>query len=152
MIAKRSDLILKKFVIVESRLSFILPTEVEENNSVDILNSYPVDIDFRIEQDITEEIYRIVASVNINANNEENMPGYSITTTGMCFFEFDKTAVLSKDQKIQMLQISGLSICITNLRSYIANQTSYFPWGSYSFYAVDVQDLLKSKENSSNEN
>ena len=99
-----------------------MPTEVEENNPIDILNSYPVDITFVLNR------YRgdlqIVASVNINVNNEENMPGYSITTTGMCF-EFDKTAVLSKDQN-QMLQISGLSICITNLRSYIANQTSYF--------------------------
>ena len=152
MIAQKSDLILKKFVIVESHLSFILPTEDEENNPLDILNSYPVDIDFSIEKDITEEIFRIVASVNINANNEDNKPGYSIAATGMSFFEFDKTTELSEDQKIQMLRISGLSICITNLRSYIANQTSYFPWGSYSFYAVDVQDLLKSKENSSNEN
>jgi len=152
MIAKKSDLINFKFVIVESHLSFILPTEDEENNPLDILNSYPVDIDFSIEKDITEEIFRIVASVNINANNEDNKPGYSIAATGICFFEFDKATELSEEQKVQMLQISGLSICITNLRSYIANQTSYFPWGSYSFYAVDVQDLLKSKENSSNEN
>ncbi|HON19595.1 MAG: hypothetical protein KA976_07425 [Paludibacteraceae bacterium] len=152
MIAKKSDLILKKFVIVVSHLSFILPIDKKGNNPFDILNSYPVDIDFRIEKDITEEIFRIVASVNINANNEDIKPGYSISATGMCFFEFDKATELSEDQKMQMLQISGLSICITNLRSYIANQTSYFPWGSYSFYAVDVQDLLKSKENSSNEN
>jgi len=152
MIAKKSDLILKKFVIVESHLSFILSTEDEENNPLDILNSYPVDIDFSIEKDITEEIFRIVASVNINANNEDNKPGYSIAATGICFFEFDKATELSEEQKIQMLQISGLSICITNLRSYIAIQTSYFPWGSYSFYAVDIQELLKSKENFSNEN
>jgi hypothetical protein len=152
MIAKKSDLILKKFVIVVSHLSFILPIDEKGNNPFDILNSYPVDIDFRIEKDITEEIFRIVASVNINANNEDIKPGYSISATGMCFFEFDMATELSEDQKMQMLQISGLSICITNLRSYIANQTSYFPWGSYSFYAVDVQDLLKSKENYSNEN
>jgi preprotein translocase subunit SecB len=152
MIAKRSDLILKKFVIVESRLSFILPEKDDKERPFDILNSYPVDIDFSVEQDMNKEIYRIVTSVNINANNEEDKPGYSITVTGMSFFEFDKATELTEEQKVQMLRISGLSICIANLRSYIANQTSYYPWGSFSFYAVDIQELLKSEGNFENKN
>ena len=90
--------------------------------------------------------------VKINEKTEEYKPGYSIGVTGIGFFEFDKETKLTEDQRIQMLQNSALSICITNLRSYISNQTSYFPWGSFSFHAVDIQDLLISKEKSSEDN
>lgn len=150
MIAKKSDLILKRFVIVDSQLSFNVQTESETQSTFDILNLYPVDIDFSIEEDASKVMYRIVVSVDINT--EKDNPGYSIGVTGIGFFEFDKSANLQEDIKIQMLQMSGLSICITNLRSYIANQTSYFPWGSFSFHAVDVQDLLLSKNKSSSQN
>lgn len=150
MIAKKSDLILKRFIIVDSQLTFNVPTEEETQSTFDILNSYPVDIDFSIEQDASKVLYRIVVSVDINTEKEN--PGYRIGVTGIGFFEFDKSANLPEEAKIQMLQMSGLSICITNLRSYIANQTSYFPWGSFSFHAVDVQDLLLSKNQTENQN
>ncbi len=150
MIAKRSDLILKRFAIVDSHLSFNITTESETQNTLDILNSYPVDIDFSIEKDTSKVLYRIVVSVDIN--NEKEKQGYGIGVTGIGFFEFDESTNLQEDDKIQMLQISGLSICISNLRSYIANQTSYFPWGSFSFHAVDVQDLLISKNQLTNSN
>ena len=148
MIAKRSDLVLNNFVIVDSRLSFILSDEQTNTETIEMLNSYPVDIDFNIEQDNNAELFRIVATVQMN-NYKEKKPGYSIAATGMAFFSFAPESSLTEDQKIQMLQTSGLSICITNLRAYVANQTSYFPWGSFSFHAVDIQALLKEKQNSS---
>lgn len=153
MISKRSDLILDNFIIVESQLSFIIQNEQSEISTLELLNSYPVDIDFSLEQDNNEEFYRIVVTAKINfCDNKES--GYSIFVTGMGFFSFLQETKLNEEQKIHMLQISGLSICITNLRSYIANQTSYFPWGSFSFHAVDIQYLLEEKqksiENSSN--
>lgn len=146
MIAKRSDLILENFVIVESQLSLIIPTEQLGVMPVEIFNLYPVDIDFNLERDNNVELYRLVTTVQIN-NCEEKKPGYSIMTTGMGFFKFSPECGLTLDQKMQLLQVSGLSICITNLRAYIANQTSYFPWGSYSFHAVDINALLEGKQN-----
>jgi len=145
MIAKRSDLILDNFVIFESNLSLIIPIEQTDIQPINLLNSYPVDVDFSLEQDNNVELYRIVVTIKINfCENKE--PGYSILVTGMGFFKFSQDTKLNEDQKIQMLQTSGLSICITNLRSYIANQTSYFPWGSFSFHAVDIQHLLEEKQ------
>lgn len=153
MISKRSDLILDNFIVVESQLSFVIQNEQSEISTVELLNSYPVDIDFSLEQDNIEEFYRIVVGAKINFCDKKE-PGYSIFVTGMGFFRFSQETKLNEDQKIQMLQTSGLSICITNLRSFIANQTSYFPWGSFSFHAVDIQHLLEEKqksiENSSN--
>jgi preprotein translocase subunit SecB len=145
MISKRSDLILDNFIIVESQLSFIIQNEQTEITTTEQLNSYPVDIDFSLEQDNNGELYRIVVTVKINfCDNKAS--GYSILATGMGFFKFSQTTQLNEEQKMQMLQTSGLSICITNLRSYIAHQTSYFPWGSFSFHAIDIQYLLEEKQ------
>lgn len=145
MITKRSDLILDNFIIVESQLLFIIQNEQSEISTLELLNSYPVDIDFSLEQDNNEEFYRIVVTAKINFCDSKE-PGYSIFVTGMGFFKFLQETILNEKQKIHMLQTSGLSICITNLRSFIANQTSYFPWGSFSFHAVDIQHLLEEKQ------
>lgn len=152
MIAKKSDLILKSFAIIESHIEFNVPQESETQDANEVLNSFPVDIDFDIEHSLSNQLYRVVVSVEINADIDTRNPGYSIVVTGVGFFEFDKASQLSEQQMFQMLQTSALSICITNLRSYIANQTSYFPWGSFSFHAIDIQDLLITKSQSMNEN
>jgi preprotein translocase subunit SecB len=151
MISKRSDLVLDNFIIVDSQLSFVILNEQTDIQPAERLNSYPVDIDFSLEQDNHEEFYRIVVAVKINFCDNKD-PGYSIFVTGMGFFKFAQNTKLNEEQKIQMLQTSGLSICITNVRSYIANQTSYFPWGSYSFHAVDIQHLLEEKQKTSENN
>jgi hypothetical protein len=145
MIAKKSDLILERFVVIESRFSMIITEDSTDLKPDDILNTYPVDIDFSLEQDNNVELYRIVTEIEIN-NCENKKSGYSIAVTGLGFFKFSPDTKLNEDQKIQMLQTSALSICITNLRSFIANQTSYLPWGSYTFHAVDIQALLEEKQ------
>jgi preprotein translocase subunit SecB len=100
-----------------------------------------------LEQENDTGRFRIVISVELN-NSQEKQPGYSFAITGMGFFKFGEDTNLTEEQKIQILQISGLSICITNIRSYITNQTSYFPWGSFTFHAVDINALLNDKKES----
>jgi len=145
MIARKSALILENFVIVDSHISLIVANEKLNTGVVEILNSYPVEIDFSIEEDSNDELFRIVTTIEIN-NKEERNPGYSILVTGMSFFKFENHTPLPDNQRKQMLQVSGLSICIANIRSYIANQTSYYPWGSFSFHAIDIQHLLEEKQ------
>lgn len=145
MIAKRSDLVLERFVVVESHLSLLIPDDSTNLQPDEILNSYPVDINFSIEQDVNVEFFRIITEIQIN-NCEDKSPGYSILVIGIGFFKFSPDTKFNDEQKLQTLQISGLSICITNLRSYISNQTSIFPWGSYTFHAVDIHALLEDKQ------
>ncbi len=147
MISKRSDLVLDNFIIIESQLSFIIQNKQSEISTIELLDSYPVDIDFSLEQDNNEEFYRIVVTAKINFCDIKE-PGYSVFVTGMGFFKFLQETKLNDEQKIHMLQTSGLSICITNLRSYIANQTSYFPWGSFSFHSIDIQHIIEEKQKS----
>jgi preprotein translocase subunit SecB len=145
MIAKKSDLILENFVIVESHLSLVIPNEQGSFQPLIATEAFPVLIDFRLEQENDTGRFRIVISVELN-NSQEKQPGYSFAITGMGFFKFGEDTNLTEEQKIQILQISGLSICITNIRSYITNQTSYFPWGSFTFHAVDINALLNDKK------
>lgn len=150
MIAQRSDILLERFVVVDSHLSMMISEGSTGLMPEDILNSYPVDIDFNLEKDKDIEIYRIVTTIEIN-NCGNKKPGYSIAVTGIGFFKFSPDTKLPDEQKVQMLQTSGLSICITNIRSFIANQTSYMPWGVFSFYAVDIHALLKEKQKKDSE-
>ena len=145
MIAKKSDIILENFVIVESHLSLEIPTKQDNFQPLVATEAFPVVIDFNLAQENETGMFRIVTSLELN-NSPEKQPGYSIAITGMGFFKFADDSKLTEEQKIQMLQISGLSICITNIRSYISNQTSYFPWGSFTFHAVDIDALLKDKK------
>ena len=145
MIAKRSEIILERFVIVDSNCSIVVPKEPIEFNPIVNTDSFPIEIDFRIEKDVDDEKYRIIVFLEIN-NSAEKQNGYSIVAHGMSFFSFDTNAKIDENDKAQLLEISGLSICITNLRSFITNLTSYYPWGSFTFHAIDVQALLKDKK------
>lgn len=144
MIAKRSALILESFVILDSNCSIVVPEVPTEFLPITETEGFPIDIDFRIEKENDIERYRIFVSLEIN-NCAEKKNGYSLAVNGMGFFSFNENAKIEDNEKIQLLEYSGLSICITNLRSFITNQTSYFPFGSFTFHAVDVQALLKEK-------
>lgn len=145
MIAKRSVLKLESFSILDSKCSIVLPNEPIEFQPIADTETFPVEIDFRLEKENDVERYRIFVSLEIN-NCTDKKNGYSIAVSGMGFFSIDETEQIEEKDKIQLLESSGLSICITNLRSYITNQTSYYPWGSFTFHAIDVHALLKEKK------
>jgi len=145
MIAKRSALILESFVIVDNNCSIVVPEVPIEFLPIIETEGFPIGIDFRIEKENNVERYRIFVSVEIN-NSTDKKNGYSIAVNGMGFFSFDTNTKIDENEKNQLLEYSGLSICITNLRSFITNQTSYYPWGSFTFHAVDVRALLKEKK------
>ncbi|MCK9300249.1 MAG: hypothetical protein M0P23_02620 [Bacteroidales bacterium] len=150
MIAKKSDLILTGFTVVKNYISFKPDSERQENIlPKDYFDEYLVNLDFDVQHNNEHDVFRVIVAVNINTKESQKdiLPGYSIQITGIAFFKFSQEARLGDEQKSQMLNNSGLSICITNLRSFIYNQTASFPWGPYSFYAIDVNDLLAQKQN-----
>jgi len=152
MIAKRSELVLKSFAILKSSVEIQTPHSEDkaEFDPIKETDSCPVDIEYKIEKNTNKEFFRILADVRINCSDDPNeiKPGYSISVSSVAFFEFIEE--LEKNEKDMLLSISGLSICITNIRQYIINQTSYFPWGPFSFHAVDVNSLILEKKNQDN--
>ena len=145
MIAKRSALILESFVIVNNSCSIVVPNEPIEFQPITDSENFPIEIEFSLEKENNADRYKIFISLEIN-NCDDKKNGYSIAVNGVGFFSFDEAAKIDENEKVQFLESSGLSICITNLRSFITNLTSYYSWGSFTFHAVDVIALLKDKK------
>lgn len=138
MITKKSDLTLNHFAIINSKCEFI-PSENETIDLLEQTKSFSVDIDFGIKQD--EDIFLVFVKAEIN-NGRKKKSGYSIFVEGVGNFSIDNS--MESSQK-QSLINSSVNICITNLRSYINNVTSYYPLGSFNFHSIDMPALFKAK-------
>ena len=143
MLTKKSPLYLKNFVILDSSCKFTpFAQEIESIETFKLQCDYPVDIDFDIYVSSTETLYRIVVDVLINAAGEA---GYSIHAKGAAFFSFED-GNLPQELKEELLLRSGVSICISSIRAYIAGLTAYYPMGCFLFQSIDMVDLLQQKE------
>lgn len=135
-------------IVKESILKFenfsILNTICHYNHSEDLtreqLYSYPIDIDFDILGHKEEQIFKIVVSAKINS---ENKPGYTISVLSTTFFRINGET--QEQEKVNLLQYSGVQMAIANLRAYIEDITSVYPLGKYTLPTFDLQDLLNKK-------
>jgi len=144
--AKPSPLILKEFAILKSECVFNADQSDASCNLLEKTAQYPLEVDFGISKDDEDDLYRVLAKVLINHyEDKETEPGYSIFVESAGFFTFNLDANLSDENKQGMLQYSAVSMCITNMRLYIANMTSFFPLGKYNFPAIDMNSLLSDK-------
>jgi len=149
IVAKQSPLILVDFAIIQSNGIFIADPDPEYDLRKK-MDQYPVEIDFGIGEQ-KQNLYRIQSKVSINHPlNGTPQSGYSLFAESAGFFTFNNDDNLTEQQKQEFLQFSALSICITNLRLYIANITSYFPFGKYQFPSIDINALLLEKAKISN--
>ena len=135
-------------IVKESLLKFenftVLDTICHYNHSEEItkeqLYSHPVDVDFDILGHKEEQIFKIIVSANIN---RENKSGYTISVLAATFFRINGD--VTEQEKMNLLQYSGVQMAIANLRAYIEGITSYYPLGKYILPTFDLQDLLNRK-------
>lgn len=140
MIANRSPLDLAEFALISQQYKFTPP-----DDGIDVMalmDGYEIDIDFSINtrDDIQFQMY-----VSIGINKNGILPGYIISSEGVGFFDFANAGDLSKKEKGEFLQVSGISICINQLRGIIISLTSNGPLGKYLLPSIDVNDLLNEK-------
>ena len=143
MIAKKSLLILRNFLLLKQTIEFVPTPTADPINIQEITDLYPVDIDFFI-QDSQKPLYQLFVKIEINLTDQK-LPGYSIFAEGVGVFEFDKSIEENVAEKGNFLYFSGVSICINSIRSIIANVTSHGPLGKYTLPSIDVNELLKDK-------
>lgn len=143
METKKASLQQKDFAILETNFH-INEFSQESVNGAEVMESWNVDIDFDIDYSDTDDFHKIKVVMVIN---KENLPGYYIKTVGMGLFIFGESSEASTDPKElqKMLFFSGVSICISSIRAYIANITSYSILGKYTIPTIDMLELLKSK-------
>jgi hypothetical protein len=143
METKASPLVLEDFIITFSNCDIIgLQTANKNINKIrDKQANYPVLIDYDIKKMKDKSDFIIGMRVIINPNKLE---GYNITVSGVGYFTISE--ITNQKEIANLIHFSALNICIANLRSYIANMTSYFPMGRYNFKAIDMLNLIKSKQ------
>lgn len=138
MITQESVLKFKEFSILRSHCEFTPFRQTPKNcKCSDIMDKYPVDINFDVKYDEDNNIYMILVSVKINPEKNE---GYSIYADGCGIFEIEA------DEDTRIIYQSGVNICITNIRAYIASLTSYYPMGKFNFHSIDMNAFFKAKE------
>ena len=146
MIAKKSPLIFQSFLLLKLEYNLTPKPPVLKNrqNEVDLLNEYPIDINFFIRKGKKDENL-IYLKIGINKSTN-SLPGYMLFAEGVGIFEFEKSAEFDENQKSTLLHYSGLSICINSIRGILSNTTSNSPMEKYTLPSIDVNELLKEKE------
>lgn len=143
MKAVLSPLVLKDFAIVESRFEFI--PQSDDVNDIEVLfNAYSIDLDF----EYSKNEHFIANAVRIMINHPEDsnkLAGYSLMVEGTSIFEFKDSDELTLEDKASLINYSGLSITINQIRGFITALTSYAPFGRYNLPTIDVNDLLSQK-------
>lgn len=145
MQAQKSPLILEEsFIIASNILSVPEPEEFKG-----ILNDFAIDIDFDIFTKETDtEARRIVVSVQ--GNDQDNpVPGYCFSIVAQATYNYDKMVKVSKKDKDVLLTHSAIPMVIGQIRSYLSTLTAHGPFGIYLLPAIDMNDLIKQKADTS---
>lgn len=132
----KSPLVLVDFVVIQCQYKYQDPGEADVN-VMDIFNSYDLDFDYGLKENKDETV--IFTKIGIN-NVVNPAPGYVLFVESASIFKF--TGELSDTEKKSMLAVSGLSIAINNLRTYISTISSFYPLGKYHLPSIDLNEIL----------
>ena len=139
MVIKESNLKLLDFAIFSSICEY---NEGEIYSDKKLNEGYPITLDCDISLNEKVNAYRIFVNISINS---DRLPGYYVKVAASGYFSFDKE--MSDNDISILLQYSGLQMCISNVRGYIASITSNYPYGKYLFPSIDLNDFVKRKVN-----
>jgi preprotein translocase subunit SecB len=143
MIATTSPLKLINFYLYEKYYRYIEP-EKEIENWNEIIEQYPVDIDFH-HQSLEEDYFQVSVSIEVNPG-EEKLPGVHLIAHGIGIFQLSDADKLNESVAGNLRVFSSLNIVINSLRSELSNATSQSPIGRYYLPAIDIGSLLKTKQ------
>lgn len=139
---EKSPLILKDFIVIDSKYEFLEP-DSDIDDIKDVMDQYEIDFDFMLKKE-EGDVSFLYTKISIN-DTKNSLPGYRMFVEGLSIFDFNPKAKLSKKEKADFLYLSGLSIAINNLRTYLCDVTSYYPFGKFLLPAIDVGALHNEK-------
>jgi len=147
MQAHKSPLILEETYIIASNILSV-PETVDFNGQ---LNDFIIEIDFDIfinEED--SDAKRVLVSIQGN-DQDKPVPGYCFSIVAQATFNYEQNSKITKEEKDVLLTRSAIPIVIGQIRSYLSTLTAHGPFGIYLLPAIDMNDLLKQKEETSKE-
>jgi hypothetical protein len=97
-----------------------------------IVNSYPISIDFDIEN-VNDNVFHIGMYIDVNFGTPEDvMVGYSMCFEAVGHFSIDPTITLKEPEKNNLKFFSATNYMINRFRSHILSVTSISAWGPYT--------------------
>lgn len=148
MTAKLSPLQLTDFQLLDLQYQFVNPVETDTVDINDLFSSYEIDVDFAI-QPQDDANFTIFTKAGINQTGSK--PGYKLFAEGVSTFRITDSAALPETTLQNLLVFSGVGIAMQQLRSRIADLTSFAPFGKYMLPTLDVDDLLTRKREQAKE-
>lgn len=143
MKAKLSSLQLTDFQLLNLQYRFVNPTDIQEIDADELFSKYSLDVDFAIKrQDDTN--FTIFTKADINSDGAQ--PGYVLFAEGVSSFHIAEPSTLPEVKLQNLLVFSGVGIAVQQLRSRVADLTSFAPFGKYMVPTLDIDDLLKQKQ------
>lgn len=143
MIAKKSPLTYVQFYLLSSDYEFVDgEPDKYENIEAELFNQYEIEIDFvnNLKDDNDFNLYTRI-SVNYGKNK---LPGHSLRIEGTGLFELNKEN-LNPDVISNLSTLSALTMMISSIRGYIMNLTGYSPMGKFVLPSLDINDIIKQK-------
>ena len=143
MTVKPSPLQLTDFQLLNLRYQFVNPTEDNRAEADVLFARYAVTVDFAIQRQ-DDSTFTIFTKAGINQDSAQ--PGYVLFAEGVSTFLFTDPSALADDKFQNLLVYSGVGIAMQQLRSRVADLTSFAPLGKYMLPTLDINDLLAQKQ------
>jgi len=150
MIASKSPLNWQQFGVLNWEQYFVEPDEsVAEIDPIQLFNDYQIDIDFS-HVEVEENMMQVFLKIGIN-NVDKPMPGYKIFIEAVGIFDTSQTRDLEEDQKQNLEIFATTNLMIGRLRGIIPLLSGQGPFGAYNLPSLDLNNLLKQKMESVDE-
>lgn len=127
------------FVIMKAELKFIYPPDDQQIDVKALMGTYPVDIDFGTRSEDGKIFAFVKTSINFG---ETPAYGYQLFCEGMGVTE--PIGNIS-EQDLTVIRESALILTVNQIRGFLFNITGYGAFGKYVLPAVDVDDLIRQK-------
>ena len=151
MIAKKSALQLRDFVIVQSQFTYHSFNEKEVtgiDDALRIMDQYIIDVDFGFQDAQSKGLY-LFTKVAVNFLGTP-VAGPSMFVESVCFIEKAVVDVVPKEHRVNELTGPALNYCVNQIRAHMAALTSFSQLENIFFRQLAFLSCSKKRDLSCN--
>jgi len=137
-----SPLKILDFAIMRMNYEFIPPEKPVKVEP--FFEKYDLDVDFKI---FKNDALQIVITADIN-HSDKPLPGYKISTEVAALFKLDESILITEDEKQSVEGYSSVYMALNCLRTLVSGFTANAPFGRYILPSIDLNDLIRKKRES----
>lgn len=143
MKAKKSNLRLESFELLESQYEFIAPAEDVIENVNELFADYGIEVDFKHDFNDDGRIW-VLCTIGVNVGVKP-IAGYRMEVTAGGEFMLESTEELDEKTVSNLKFYSTLNMMINTLRNVMFQLSNLGPMKGYLLPPIDVLDLFRQK-------